>query len=217
MTGDGRSQRQRWRWPLRLGLLAPLALLLMLVAMAPVWLPALAGHLVVEDPLIPADVIVVFAGGHRERPQHAADLYRRGLARRIVLTGGETARAIELFCDRRVTGAEINAKLLRDAGVPEDAMIVLPRGTSTYEEAEIALDQLRGRGYRSAIAVSSAYHMRRVRTTLLHHRRNEPITVQVSPAPTPDWKPRAWWRDERSLLLVANEYLKLAYYHLALL
>jgi uncharacterized SAM-binding protein YcdF (DUF218 family) len=217
MTGNGRSPWWRWRWSLWLGVFAPLALLLTLVAMASVWLPALAGHLVVDDPLSPADVIVVFAGGRGERAQHAADLYRRGLAGRILMTGGETARAVELFCNRRVTGAELNAKLLLDAGIPEGVMTVLPHGTSTYEEADIVREHLRSRGYRSAIAVSSAYHMRRVRTTLLHHLRNEPITVQVSPAPTPEWEPRAWWRDERSLLLVTNEYLKLAYYHLALL
>jgi uncharacterized SAM-binding protein YcdF (DUF218 family) len=181
------------------------------------WLPGIAEYLIVDDTPTSADVIAVFAGGRGERARHAAELYRRGLAPRILATGGETSYDIWTMCERRVTGAEITAKLLRDAGVPDGAVAVIPRGTSTYEEADVIRDYLTSHGYRAVIAVSSEYHTRRVSATLRHHLRSGNVAVQISPAWTPEFTPTEWWRGEHSLLFVASEYEKLIYYYLALL
>ncbi len=204
------ARRRRW-WPLVL----VLALVAGVVTRVQ-WLPAVAAFLVVDEPLQPADVIAVFAGGGGERTTHAAALFRAGLAPKILLTGGEATRAVEAVCGERVTGAELGARLLVREGIPRDALVIVPRGSSTYEEAALVGEFLARGGHRSVIAVSSAYHMRRVAASLDHQVRGGG-RVQLSAAPTRDFDPRAWWRDEHGLLLVTHEYLKLAYYHLALL
>lgn len=179
------------------------------------WLPWIAFNLVVEDQLRPADLIVVFAA-KKERTRHAARLYQKGLSPRILVTGGQTLRSVEVFCHKKVTGAELSAKILTGAGVPESAVVVIPRGTSTYEEGEAIKAFMENKGYRSAIAVSSSYHMRRVRATLDHLFRKTEIKMQYSAAEGTDFRPKEWWRREKDLIHVTNEYLKLAYYHIAL-
>jgi uncharacterized SAM-binding protein YcdF (DUF218 family) len=192
--------------------------LIALAALTPgVWLPVIARFLVVDESLDAADVIAVFAGGRGERAEHAARLFQRRLASTILVTGGEVSGEIALFCGQRITGADLSARRLRLAGIPDSAVVVIPKGTSTYEEAAVVRDYLKARGHRSVIAVSSAYHMRRVRATLQHQLEADRTVVRVSAADTPDFQPRHWWRNERGLLLVTHEYLKLAYYQLHLL
>lgn len=180
-----------------------------------VWLPWIAQNLIVEDRLRPADLIVVFAGDEG-RAKHALRLYREGLAGRILVAGELTLKGTELFCHKRVTDADLNAKVLTDAGIAENAVAVIRRGTSTYEEGEIMKAFMKKNGYYSVIAVSSPYHMRRVRATLSHLLQGTRISVQYSPAHETDFSASEWWRREKDLIHVTNEYIKLAYYQLAL-
>jgi uncharacterized SAM-binding protein YcdF (DUF218 family) len=192
-----------------------LAVMLLVVESRTIWLTLIAQNLVVEDQLHSSDLIAVFAA-EEERARHAARLYRQRLAPRVLTTGEAIAKGIELFCRVRVTGAELTAKMLADDGVPKNMVIVIPQGTSTYEEGEAIKAYMRTHGYRSLIAVSSPYHMRRVRATLSHLFHGTEVVVQYSPAQDPDFDASRWWRHENSLLQVTNEYLKLAYYHIAL-
>ena len=74
---------------------------------------------------------------------------------------------------------------------------------------------MRRHGYRSVIAVSSPYHMRRVRATLEHLFPEPDIDVRYTPHSS-EVGTKDWWHREKDLIEVTNEYLKLAYYHLAL-
>jgi uncharacterized SAM-binding protein YcdF (DUF218 family) len=204
-------KHRRWLW----SLLAALGLVALTIPTRGVWLPWVAMNLVVADEPRRADLIVVFAA-EEERARHAARLYQARLAPLILVTGGLPLRSVEVFCHQRVTGAEFSAKVLTDAGVPKDSIRVVTKGTSTYEEGEVLKSFMRENGYRSVIAVSSPYHMRRVRSTLSHLLRGTEISSQYSPAGDADFKAGEWWRHERDLIRVTNEYLKLAYYHLAL-
>src|SRR5437899_12621651 len=76
-----------WRWGWRL-----LAAVLILVALAyavPLGLKALGVALITDDPLHPAGAILVLAGESREgdRVRHAVQLFKRGLAPLLVLSG----------------------------------------------------------------------------------------------------------------------------------
>lgn len=193
-----------------------LAILLFTVHVRGYWLPWFANVLIVEDTLRPADLIAVFAGNQGNRASHAAELYKRGLAPRVLVTGELTASSIEIYYHKRVTGAELSAKVLMDQGVPQNAVIVIPKGTSTYEEAQAIKQLMEGRGYHSVIAVSSPYHMRRVRATMSHLLRSTDLQVQYSPEKSGDFEAGEWWTREKDLIEVTNEYFKLAYYYLAL-
>ncbi len=203
---------RRWLWFLFGGV----GFIFLAMLSRAIWLPWIAKNLIVEDALRSADLIAVFAGTYEDRAAHAAQLYRQGLAPRVLVTGELTSKVIELFYNRRVTGAELSAKVLIDAGVPKKAVIVIPKGTSTYEEGEAIKQFMEAHGYRSVIAVSSPYHMRRVRATLKRLLEQTKIQVQYSPEKGSGFEAENWWKREKDLIDVTNEYLKLAYYHLAL-
>lgn len=110
-----------------------------------------------------ADAIVVFgaqvrADGRassvlRARTRHAFDLWQRGLAPRIVCTGG--------VGEHPPAEAEVEAALLRDWGVPETAILIENRSISTRENAVFAA-KLLPRGAR-VVAVSDPFHLYRAR------------------------------------------------------
>lgn len=179
------------------------------------WLPWIAGRLVVADPVRPADVIAVFATGE-ERARHAARLYHSRVAPVILATGGVPIKSLEAVCEKRVTGAELTAALLVEDGVPRSAIRIVPEGTSTYEEGEAIRRFVLENGYRSIIVVSSPYHMRRVRDTMRHLLRGTAVAARLSPAEDGEFNINEWWLHERDFIRVANEYMKLAYYHVML-
>src|SRR5207244_656838 len=72
---------RRWIW---VGVLV-----MAIVAMVPLGLNALGTALILDEPLHPADAILVLAGDtpQGDRMLHAVDLYKRGLAPVLVLSG----------------------------------------------------------------------------------------------------------------------------------
>src|SRR5207245_1449443 len=104
------------------------------VALAAVGAAALlaAGRmLVVADPLPPrADAIVILGGSIPDRTLAAADLYRAGLAPRVVVTR-EVARTGQAALDARGVRLpeddELTVMALRGLGVPSRAIVVLRR------------------------------------------------------------------------------------------
>ncbi|HFB98372.1 MAG TPA: YdcF family protein [Bryobacterales bacterium] len=146
------------------------------------------------DEARPADVIVVLgAAAYRGRPSpvfrarldHAYELYRKGLAPRLLTTGGAGG-------DPDFTESETGRDYLIGRGVPSEAIILEPRGDSTVYSTTAAAEILRRMGLRSAIVVSDGYHIYRSKT-LLEARG---IAAYGSPRPVPaevrdDWR---YWR-----------------------
>jgi uncharacterized SAM-binding protein YcdF (DUF218 family) len=122
----------------------------------PLWAPA-------PDPAR-ADVAVVLSGGRYddgslneaalERTVTAVVLYHRGLAPRLLFTGGPC-------CGR--SASALMAALAADLGVPKDAILLEEQSTRTRESAVNAAALLRQHGWRSVILVTSPLHMLRAR------------------------------------------------------
>jgi len=145
-----------------------------------VWL--LARPLRVERPSMPADAIVVFAGGvgesgkagggTEERVQHAVDVFKQGLAKHLILSSGYVYSFSE---------ADVMKTLAVEQGVPSDAIVLEQRSTDTHENVEFVNGILQQHGWRSVLLISSPYHMRRA---VLAWRKAAP-GVQVIPAAPP--------------------------------
>ena len=121
---------------------------------------AARSRMVPPDRLQPHDVALVlgaevYANGVpsaflRARLDLAAELHRRGLVRRILVSGdGRSA-----FYDE--TGG-MRAYLL-DAGVPEEALLVDPGGLDTYDSCLRARDEF---GVHRLVVVTQRYHLPR--------------------------------------------------------
>ncbi|MEW6269396.1 MAG: YdcF family protein [Thermodesulfobacteriota bacterium] len=190
---------------LLLRLLVPL---LLVVALVP-WLPHL---LTATDPLPSrADAIFVFAGDVPARPRCAAELYARGLAPRVVFGGGRTLPEL-IAVERPMTDAAVNATIAMQAGLPIEAAVVLPEGTSTWEDAAVIRRWAEQNEARGVVAVTSPIHSRRARTTLRLAAGAAGFDVVVHACGEPLPPGSLWWLEERPLVQVANETLKLMLY-----
>jgi uncharacterized SAM-binding protein YcdF (DUF218 family) len=115
-----------------------------------------------------ADVILVLgAAEYRGRPSpvlrarldHAVALYRRGLAPRILTTGGAGG-------DPVFTEGGVGRSYLMSRGVPGEAIIAETESESTVHSTALAAEIMRRMGLSSVIVVSDGYHIYRVKRML---------------------------------------------------
>lgn len=117
-----------------------------------------------RDDAQPADAIVVLGAAQYDgapspvfeaRLQHAVELFHRGIAPVLVVTGGK------LPGDRTTEAAAARAYALAN-GVPDEAILVEDAGRTTLESLTAVAALLRDRGLTSAVFVSDRTHMLRV-------------------------------------------------------
>lgn len=120
------------------------------------------------DEARPADVIVIMgAAEYRGKPSpvlkarldHGLELYRRGLAPRILTTGGAGG-------DPVFTEGEVGRAYLVRQGVPSEAIIVEPEGESTVHSTAAVAEIMRRMNLHSAVLVSDGYHIFRAKKML---------------------------------------------------
>lgn len=92
-----------------------------------------------------------------ERVRVAIDLYRRGFAPVICMTGGHCPDGSQ----HSLAEAEGMARWVRAAGVPESALRVDRKSTSTRENAACAAQILLPEGRRRVWLVTQPFHLRR--------------------------------------------------------
>ncbi len=155
----------------------------------------------------PADCIVALGGDSGDRIVTALDLYRRGYAPWILLTGVEDSPS-----DTRRAYLTWRAEYLVKAGVPSAAILYDEHSTNSRDEARNTLARANARGWKSVLVVSDPPHMRRLALAwgkAFGGTGRNYILVATAPA---WWRERAWWQSERAAQFVITEYVKLGYY-----
>ncbi len=179
---------------------------LILVALAfavPLGLDALGAALIADDPLHPADAILVLGGESREgdRVRHAVKLFKRGLAPLLVLSGTPMGfRTHEAVVMRR------HAEFL---GVPSNRILIVKQnGDSTKEEADVVVPILKRRGLKDVILVTSNYHTARAKR--IFERAAGPYGPYFLASPVNDglFEPEGWWRHRRYAKTFVYEAIK---------
>lgn len=168
-----------------------------------------------------ADVIVIFGGNTQanranwfepynratavDRIDLAEALYLAGRAPRILISGSAL--------DGKVSEAQMIARLLRQRGIPDSAILLENNSRNTYENARFTDIIMRGQKLKSALLVTSAPHMPRAAGSL--QKRGIQVTA-ASGAPQivlPLNNPPELWRPHlRSLeasRTIIKEYLGL--------
>jgi uncharacterized SAM-binding protein YcdF (DUF218 family) len=93
-------------------------------------------------------------GGSRLMP--AARLFKAGKAPLVIVTGGETYTGTR--GDKRSQTGDMK-ELLMEMGVPADAIVEEIGSRNTHEDVQFAADLLEKRGIKSALLVTTAWHM----------------------------------------------------------
>lgn len=211
------ARLHRARRLLARGLLFALLLLVLLAAAA---CPRAAQFLIIDEPLRPADAIVVLAGARVERWLEAAELYREGFAPALVLSSGIIESA-EIQLRERGVEYPKETDLVRNAmvqmGIPAAAITVFGEPVdNTAHEAAQAHRLARERGWRSVIVVTSKYHTRRARYAFQRELGPSGISVQVRGSRYDDAQPNRWWKSRSDFRFVTWELPKLLAYRLGL-
>ena len=154
-----------------------------------------------------ADTIVSLGGESGQRSLKVSELYRKGLAPNILLTGLESSeqRTIPLYLHWR-------AMIFKKADISEKKIFLDDKSRSSMDEARNTLALMEREKWKTVIVVSDPPHMRRLQWTWKKVFRNsgrEFILVATSPD---WWNPWKWWANETSAVFVVNEYIKLVYY-----
>lgn len=148
------------------------------------------------DEAQPADAIIVLgAAEYRGKPSpvlearlnHALFLYLKGMAPRIITTGGAGG-------DPVFTEGSVGRAYLTDRGIPPEAIVVEREGESTAQSVAAVVEIMRRMNLKSAIVVSDGYHIFRVKKML----ESSGLKVFGSPRPSlpaPGWKER--WVDTK--------------------
>ncbi|MBV9085235.1 MAG: YdcF family protein [Acidobacteriaceae bacterium] len=128
-----------------------------------------------------ADVIIILGAaeyhGHpspvlQARLNHALLLYLRGFAPYLLTTGGAGG-------DPRYTEAEVALNYLIEHGVPSEAILTDPEGSTTAQSVDAAAEIMHRMDLHSCIVVSDGYHIYRVKRLL----EAQGIKVYGSPRP----------------------------------
>ncbi len=142
------------------------ALRRLLFAVAALWVSAFLLVLLAGawPQLRAADAILVMgAAQYNGRPSpvlkarldHALDLYRRGYAPRLIVTGG-------VGQGDTLSEGEVSRRYAVDAGVPDSVILVERQGVTSAESMGYAAALMRANDLHSALIVSDSYHMMRL-------------------------------------------------------
>jgi uncharacterized SAM-binding protein YcdF (DUF218 family) len=191
--------------------------LLVCILIWPVAAWAAARLLITEAPLAKADAIVVLGGSanYKERTHEAARLLLDGRSQRILITNDNMRGPWSSAEQRNLFYYERAFEELKNAGVPEERVELLPEPVAgTHEEAELVRQYAASHNFQSVLIVTSAYHSRRALWTFSRVFRDTSTQIGLVSAPaeveTP--RPATWWLTRRGWRLVPTEYVKMIYY-----
>jgi uncharacterized SAM-binding protein YcdF (DUF218 family) len=187
--------------------LLSIVLLAAAAAAARLCLPWLGYALVRDDGPAKADLAVVLAGdSYGHRIETAACLVKDGYVPAVLVSGPLYYGVPE--CDLAIA-------LMVRKGYPENWFLRLPNeARSTSQEALEVLEELRRRGVRSFLLVTSSYHTARAARAYraAGRSRGGGPRFRVVAAPDEFFRPREWWGSRDGQKIVVIEWLKTAAY-----
>lgn len=174
--------RGRRKWVVAIAAVLTLIAVVVLGLMAAIYAEARG------DEARPVDAIIVLgAAQYNGRPtdvfesrlQHGLDLYNRGLAPVIIVTGGKQN-------GDTYTEAETGEQWLLNRGVPQSAILMENQGRDTWENIDGAHKAAEGRNIKSVLIVSDGFHLFRAK------RMAEAVGFDAYTSPAPNSPIRPW-------------------------
>lgn len=151
----------------------------------------------------PADAVVVVSGGDTHaRTAEAVQLYKRGWAGLLIVSGAAKDKS-------GPSNAAVMRRQAVEQGVNPGDILIDPMARNTNQNAGGAVQLARPRGINDIIVVTSPYHL--ARATLLFEREFADLgTVRGHPSAFDDNWSQHWWLSAHSWRLVGSELVKYA-------
>ena len=191
MKSERKSERKPGRKPRRW----PRVLALLLVLVLAAWGFTMAEIVATgnRDEARPASAIVVLGAAQyvgrpspvlRARLDHALELWRRGLAPRVIFTGGRGE-------GDTTSEAAVSRRYALRRGVPDSAIVLESEGRTTRESLRGVAAIMKDAPRRDVILVSDPFHM--LRLSIVARRLGlEPLTSPTRTSPISQKRDEAW-------------------------
>jgi uncharacterized SAM-binding protein YcdF (DUF218 family) len=151
--------------------------------------------LVVDEPVAPADIIVVSPQSGGAGTLEAADLVQSGIATRVAVFADPPSGENHEFIRRGLPyedGAARQIRQLRWLGVTD--VVQIPRtDVGTEGEAQVLPPWCDRHQFQSIVLVAARDHSRRLRRVLDRAMKGHPTRVTVRPARYSNFDPDRWW------------------------
>jgi hypothetical protein len=206
------SRRPRWAPILVVVALAAAAIVAVPSVREPV-LRAAGWALVVDEPVAPADIIVISIDSAGAGALEAADLVQSGIATRVAVfsdpPSGEDHEFIRRGLPYEGAGAR-QIRQLRWLGVTD--VVQIPRtDVGTEGEGQVLPPWCDHHQFRSIVFVAARDHSRRVRRVLDRVMKGHPTRVTVQPARYSSFDPDRWWETRGGIRTEIVELQKLVF------
>jgi uncharacterized SAM-binding protein YcdF (DUF218 family) len=180
--------------------LAAVSVLVAAAAAHPIWLAAIGRFLVSAGDPVQADAVLVLAGdSYGHRVMKGGELIRRGYAPRAFVSGTPG------YYDTHECDLAIAFAVRR--GYPESCFVPIRHVSySTLEEARNVLPELRRRGVRKLLIVTSDYHTRRAGA--IFRALAPDLAISVVAARDEFFTPEGWWKSRQGQKAVYFELSK---------
>jgi uncharacterized SAM-binding protein YcdF (DUF218 family) len=154
-----------------------------------------------------SDAIIVISGDEAlARFREGLRLHRAGWAPTLIFSGAARGSA--------PSNAEVMRRMAIAEGVAASAILTDDHAEDTYGNALYTRDLMVSRGLRSAILVTSPYHLHRAVLTFDGVYHGTGIRVIGRAAPDGDWRKTSWWSRQDTRVLTLRELEKLGYVRL---
>ena len=159
-----------------------------------------------------ADAVVVLGGGLGTRPFVAAELYKKGLVNKVLISQVEEDRAVAIGAVQGYTDS--NRQVLLKLGVPANAIETFGKANKNTREEALALREWAERHAASDLIIPTEdFTTRRVRW-IFHREFAGAGRIKVSSFEPTLYTRAEWWKTEQGMLLFQNEVLKYIYYRI---
>lgn len=177
------------------------------------WLLRSAADLwIVADPVGPADAVAVFGGGIADRPFAAAQYYRQGLVKKVLVSNARESPPETLGIV--ISDVAATEAVLQKLGTPPTAIDTFGNALANTHQEVLALHAWAERhNLRRIIVPTEIFSTRRVRW-MLHRVFGGGYVVRVVALDPPQYRQDDWWRHEDGIVAFNNEIIKYFYYRL---
>ncbi|MFC1815084.1 YdcF family protein [Thermodesulfobacteriota bacterium] len=169
--------------------------------------------LVVDETPAASDAVVVLNTGIEYYPRliEAAELFRKGLARKIVINGNRKTDTLRILEKKGFKPGcpwyQDRIRILVLLGVPEKNVIAVSveNAYDTISEAKVVGKALMQKGFNNIIITTSKFHTRRARY-IWKSIYSDVFKIYTLAAHKDPYSPEGWWKEGRQVRWVLAEY-----------
>ena len=166
------------------------------------FLKSIGNYLTLNKNVDISDVVVVLGGGSVERIHTGVNLYKKKLARKLLIFRNIGKKKFN-------TGSTTTTQEAVYLGVKLKDLIHNNEPHNTEEEAKILYKIMLSLNFRSAIIISDGYHMRRVSILFKHFIKTSDFHLNFCPTGINQFDHNSWWHKQEDTENLILEYLAL--------